>query len=116
MWFKERPHTHTDARIFSLPTNSNGFRLKPSSWQLISAFLSLHHIVDQSPVTERPAQNSMIMSCQMPITNNSTPQQVVNETVTQSLPSSASSLLFHTTFEEFYLFFFFYLNVMSTTF
>lgn len=49
---------------------------------------------------KKTAQNAVIMSCQMPITGNSAPQRVVDETVTQRLPASASLLLFHATFEE----------------
>lgn len=85
---------------------------KPSSWRLISSLLSLHQIVDQCPVTEKPMQNAMIMSCQMPITGNSALWCVVDETVTRCQPSSASSLLFHVTFEELYCVCFPCVNVM----
>lgn len=69
-------------------------RPKLSSWQLISSFLFLHCVVDQCPVVQKPTQNAMIMSCQMPITGNSASQCMVDETVTHCQPSSRSSLSF----------------------
>ena len=58
--------------------------------------------VDRCPVTEKPKQNAMIMSCQTPITGNLAPGCVADEAVTQRQPSSVSSLLFHVKFEEWY--------------
>ena len=84
---------------------------KPSSWQLISYFLSFHHIVHQCPIPEKPTQNATIMSCQMPITGNSAPQCVLDETVTPRRLSTASSLLFHIIFQFIWVFLYLWISV-----
>lgn len=50
-------------------------KLKLSLWQVISLFVSLCRVVDQCSASEKIA---MIMSCQIPITGNSSPQLVVD--------------------------------------